>query len=202
MNVVQALSAVMQDVQSVRKDGRNQAQGFSFRGIDATINAVGPALRKHGVVVVPLAEQITAETYTTKQGTAMRNATLLVRFRFHGPEGDTLDAAAYGEASDAGDKAVSKAHSVAYRTVLLQALCIPTDEADPDSQAHERAVESAPDPSAIRARIAKLGQAKGLTPDEIAADFSNWSHGVSITLGETPMLTDYIVHLNGQPVTA
>ena len=49
----QALSAVMGDVQAVGKTGRNESQGFSFRGIDAVVNAVGPALRDHGVIVTP-----------------------------------------------------------------------------------------------------------------------------------------------------
>src|SRR3954462_1193588 len=54
--VVQALSAVMADVREVRKDQRNTAPGqggYAFRGIDAVMNAVGPALRVHGVVVMP-----------------------------------------------------------------------------------------------------------------------------------------------------
>ena len=53
--VVQALSAVMADVRAVAKKEKNTSQGggFFFRGIDAVVNAVGPALRTHGVVVTP-----------------------------------------------------------------------------------------------------------------------------------------------------
>jgi hypothetical protein len=69
----------------------------------------------------------------------MRGVTVTVTFRFYGPDGNYIEAQACGEASDAGDKAIPKAHSVAYRTMLLQALCIPTDEADPDAAVHERA---------------------------------------------------------------
>jgi hypothetical protein len=39
---------------------------------------------------------------------------------------------------DSGDKAAPKAMSVAYRIALLQALNLPTDDADPDSQSYER----------------------------------------------------------------
>jgi hypothetical protein len=49
-----------------------------------------------------------------------------------------LTGCAYGEASDAGDKSTPKAMSVAYRTFLLQSLCLPTDEPDPDSETHDR----------------------------------------------------------------
>jgi hypothetical protein len=44
-----------------------------------------------------------------------------------------------GEAADAGDKSMSKAQSVAYRTFLLEALNVPTGQPDPDSESHERA---------------------------------------------------------------
>lgn len=138
--VVDALNRVMDEVQSISKDSRNTQQNFNFRGIDAVINAVGPALRKHGVVVVPTAAVWEHERYKTRNDAQMRGVTITVTFRFYGPRGDWIEAQACGEAADAGDKAIPKAHSVAYRTLLLQALCIPTDEPDPDSAAHERAV--------------------------------------------------------------
>ena len=72
----------------------------------------------------------------------MDGVTVVVEYTVTGPAGDQITAAAAGQASDSGDKAVPKAMSVAFRTVLLQALCIPTDEPDPDSQVHERAVEA------------------------------------------------------------
>lgn len=136
--VVEALSAVMEEVQSVAKDDRNTQQNYKFRGVDAVVNAVGPALRNQGVVVVPTSVSYDVEHYTTKSGTPMRGVTATIGFRFYGPAGDYIDAVAAGEASDSGDKAMPKAHSVAYRTLLLQALCIPTGDPEPDASAHER----------------------------------------------------------------
>lgn len=136
--VFAALSAVMEEVQAVGKTGRNTQQNYNFRGVDAVVNAVGPVLRKHGVIVVPISAGAEVEHYDTKSGTSMRNVTLTVGFRFYGPAGDYIEAMVCGESADSGDKAVPKAHSVAYRTLLLQALCIPTDEPDPDSQSNER----------------------------------------------------------------
>ena len=133
-----ALSAVMGDVQAVRKGDRNEAQGFRFRGVDAVVNAVGPALRTHGVIVLPRVLARHTETYQTSKGATMRNVAVEVEFTFVGPDGSTLTCSALGEAADAGDKATPKAHSVAFRTALLQALCIPTDEPDPDASTHER----------------------------------------------------------------
>lgn len=136
--VFAALSAVMEDVQGIGKGDTNTQQGYKFRGVDAVVNAVGPVLRKHGVLVVPIHTLFSAEHYQTAKGTPMRGVTLTVKFRFYGPAGDYVDAEVCGEASDSGDKATPKAHSVAFRTLLLQALCIPTDEPDPDSHTYER----------------------------------------------------------------
>ena len=137
--IVEALSAVMGDVQSVRKGDRNQTQGYQFRGIDAVVNAVGPAFRKHGIVCVPVLEDVAYNTVEVGQKrSVMRECTVRVRYVFHGPAGDTIECVSIGEAMDSGDKATPKAMSVAYRVALLQALTIPTDEADPDSQSYER----------------------------------------------------------------
>lgn len=153
VSVVEALAHVMEDVQAVRKGDRNEQQNFNFRGIDAVVNAVGPALRKHGVVAVPVAVDPRFESYQSRQGAQMRNCTLKVTWRFYGPAGDHIEAETLGEAADAGDKSTPKAASVAYRTLLLQALCIPTDDPDPDATTAERAVpEPAPAPAAQPAR--------------------------------------------------
>jgi hypothetical protein len=140
-----AWADVMGDVRALDKGDRNQQQGFNFRGVDAVMNAVGPALRRHGVTVAPTGVTgLTASTYTTKSGTVMRDVTLVVSYAITGPAGDTMPGAAAGEASDAGDKAVPKAMSVAYRTFLLQSLCLPTHEADPDAQSYERGTGPTP----------------------------------------------------------
>lgn len=134
-----SLAAVMGAVDHVAKRDRNTAQNFLFRGIDAVVNAVGPALRTHKVVVVPEVESVdyaTVQTTTGKPATACR---VVVRYTFHGPAGDSLSCLVAGEAWDAGDKATPKAMSVAFRTALLQSLSLPTDEPDPDSQTFERA---------------------------------------------------------------
>lgn len=142
MNVYEALSCVMRDVQAVRKGERNNAPGqggFMFRGIDAVTNAVGPALRAHGVIVVP--EVIESEYSVVESGqkrTLMSAVRLRVRFTWHGPEGDSVSCVTEGYAFDSGDKATSKAHSVAFRTAMIQTLALPTDEPDPDESSFER----------------------------------------------------------------
>lgn len=142
-SVFEAWSDVMEEVQGIGKGGVNTTPGqnYRFRGIDAVMNAVGPALRHHGVAVIPSVLSESSERYETRNQAKMVNRVVRVEFRVFGPRGDSFTGISYGEAADSGDKAVTKAQSVAYRTFLLQALTIPTDEQDPDSSSHERVVE-------------------------------------------------------------
>lgn len=141
--VHEAWNDVMRDVQAIRKDSRNAQQGFNFRGIDAVMNAVGPALREHGVTIVPNSVEAKHRDFTTAKGTTMHEAIVTVGYSVIGPDGQGFTGQSVGEAADAGDKATSKAMSVAYRTFLLQALTIPTDEPDPDETITDRGT---PDP--------------------------------------------------------
>lgn len=145
MKIQEALAAVMRDVQGVAKTDRNDHQKFMFRGIDAVLNAVGPALRKHEVIVLPELKLWSFDTVEIGQKrTPMGHAIVHMIYRFVGPEGDELLCSVPGEAMDSGDKAMAKAMSVAFRTALLQALALPTDEPDPDASTYERAPQIDP----------------------------------------------------------
>lgn len=140
--VQQRLIDVMRDVEAVKKTERNTSQNFSFRGIDSVVNAVGPALRKHGVVVVPeVLEHHLSTVEVGQKRTQMGHVLVKVRYSFFGDKGleDVISCIVLGESMDSGDKATPKAMSVAFRIALLQALALPTDEPDPDSYAYERA---------------------------------------------------------------
>ena len=79
--VFEAWNAVMQGVQAIRKDSRNDQQRFNFRGIDAVMNAVGPLLRENGVTVVPVALKNEFERYASKSGGQMVNRLVEVGFK-------------------------------------------------------------------------------------------------------------------------
>lgn len=153
--IAQAMSAIMKEVGAIAKKDKNTSQGFNFRGIDSVVNAVSPALQKHGVIVVPSVEDYEYATVEIgRNRTAMGHVKVKVTYTFIGGNGDAIKATVVGEAMDSGDKATAKAMSVAFRTALLQALALPTDEPDPDSQSYERS--SANDvlaPSAILTKI-------------------------------------------------
>lgn len=174
LSVVQALARVAADVRSVRKESQNTAQRFNFRGIDAVMNAVGPAFREHGVVCLPVTESVSMEPMPLASGKNASRCIVQVRYEFHGPSGDSISAIVCGESFDMGDKALAKAYSVALRTCLLQTLCIPTDEPDPDETTYDAAptkptsVKSKPKPNPksseriddLHARLASLSESK------------------------------------------
>lgn len=141
ITVHQAVANVMREVIAVRKGERNSHFNFNFRGIDAVMNAVGPILREHGVIVVPHDMEAAYSPVATSGGKPAMNVQVRNTYRFYGPAGDFFDTVATGESIDNGDKGTAKANSVAFRTCLLQALCLPTDEPDPDSFSPERAAE-------------------------------------------------------------
>jgi hypothetical protein len=139
-----AMQEVMKEVGAVRKAERNTHQNFNFRGIDAVINAVSPAFRKHGVFCTPTVVDSTYESVQVGQNrTNMGHARVTVRYTFHATDGSSISATVCAESMDSGDKATAKAMSVAYRTALLQTLCLPTDDVDPDAETYVRS-EPAP----------------------------------------------------------
>ena len=102
----------------------------------------------------------------------MRNATVHMKYTVFGPAGDSFTGSTYGEAADAGDKAVSKAQSVAYRTFLLQGLTVPTQERDPDADVHER-VDS---PQQARMDLAQVLKRRSIDPKDAAQKFADGWH--------------------------
>lgn len=163
--VHEAWSRVMAAVQSVGKTGHNKQQDYSFRGIDAVLNAAGPAMREHGVVVIPsLLDAQYRDIEVGKNRTTMREVTVRVRYTIFGPAGDMLVhesdpdfGVVPGESMDSGDKGTAKAMSVAYRTFLIQALTIPTHDPDPDEKTYERASRQDPnEPAASKDTIGRI----------------------------------------------
>lgn len=134
--LVERLVAVKADIGAVGKGDRNTAQNFNFRGIDAVLNAVAPALVKHGVVVYPTVRDVQRGTASTNRGGSMNTYLVTVDYTFTDGAA-SLITTTIGEAFDSGDKGATKAMSVAYRTALIQALSLPTDEPDPDLDSYE-----------------------------------------------------------------
>ena len=152
-----AWARVMADVQSISKRDRRDDTGghYNFRGVDRVINAVGPAVRRHGVLVLPT-KILSAEYRDTRTSNnkPMRECVVTVQWTVTGPRGDSLPPLeSIGEATDTQDKATAKAVSVAQRVLFLAALQIPTEDPDID-RGHERGESPMPKATDYRDEIA------------------------------------------------
>ncbi|MEU8264439.1 ERF family protein [Micromonospora sp. NPDC048999] len=136
-----AWARVMRDVKSIAKSARAEIKTekssyrFNFRGIDMVLNGVGPALRRHGVMVIPVKTE-------ASYGSAgkMRDVQVRVTYEIRGPLGDVITAQSVGEGLDTGERGTTKALTTAYRNFLTTALTIPTEDpkVDPDRVNLER----------------------------------------------------------------
>lgn len=200
-NIYAALSSVMTDVLAVRKTGRNTDQNYSFRGVDAVVNAVGPVLRKHHVLLLPELLDVSYRDVRTSRDKPAREVTVRVRYTFVGPAGDKIEVTVPGESMDNGDKGTAKAMSVAYRIALLQALCIPTDEPDPDEGTYERSYEpppTPPDPLILARNVVadawRVNRGE-FHPAVVEKHFSEWSDGEVLMDATADRLYQYADHL-------
>lgn len=137
-NIYETISAVMSEIGAVGKDSKNLQQGFMFRGIDAVMNAISPALIKHHLFIVPEILEQTREERTNSKGTLLIYSICKVKYTFFAEDGSNISAVVIGEGMDTGDKATNKAMSIAFKYACFQVFCIPTEEmVDPDAECHE-----------------------------------------------------------------
>lgn len=145
MNIFESINAVMDEIGAIGKTSKNTTQGFMFRGIDAVMNAINPALIKYKVFIVPeILEQLREERTNTK-GTTLIYSVCKVKYTFYAEDGSHIEATVIGEGMDTGDKATNKAMSVAFKYACFQVFCIPTEEMedddasieDPDKESHK-----------------------------------------------------------------
>lgn len=193
--IAQVLVDVSKEVGAVKKDGHNRQQNFNFRGIDAVTNAVHPALVKHGVFLQPEVLDAVYSTATTNNGKVVNVVRIRYRLTFHGPAGDSISVTVWGEANDHGDKATAKAHSVALRTALLQPLCLPTDEKDPDEDSYVHEAPQGPteeQKAQYQALSAKLQEA---TTSEVVAQIVEEAEKVPCIEPLRPQLVNHLLRL-------
>lgn len=161
--IASKMAAVLADTQPVEKNGVNQQQGFKFRSIDDTVASVRKALIKHNVAIVPEVVNVEKSTYQTKSGAVMNVSDVLVNYSFIAEDGSSVVATMAGQASDSGDKAVSKALSMAFKYLCFQTFLCGTD-GDPDAEVAPEAVTPAQAglTAADKKRISTLGERAGL----------------------------------------
>lgn len=137
--IYSAICGVMEDVGAVGKGDYNKSQGFKYRGIDAVMNALNPAMIKHKIFCTPEVLEQSREERTTIKGNSLIYSVCRMRYRFFTTDGSFVDAVVVGEGMDSGDKATNKAMAVAFKYACFQTFCIPTENLmdDPDSDTPE-----------------------------------------------------------------
>lgn len=138
MGIYEAISRCMEEIGAVGKDAVNKQQGFKYRGIDAVMNAINPALIKYHVFIVPEVLEQSREERTTKNGGALIYSVCRIKYTFYADDGSFIEAITVGEGMDSGDKATNKAMAIAFKYACFQVFCIPTEEMkDPDEETPE-----------------------------------------------------------------
>jgi hypothetical protein len=137
MNIQQATLAVMLAISKtgIAKSQRNQQQGFNYRGIEAAMNELNPILVANGITVTSKYSELQISERAKADGKATRFAIVKGAFVFAADDGSNVTAECYGEAMDSGDKAATKAQTVAFRTALFQQFVVPTVAIDPEDGA-------------------------------------------------------------------
>lgn len=135
--IYQALVAVAADLakEGIAKDRANVEQRFKFRGVDDVMNALGPLLAKHGVIVMPEVLSDQNSTRLTKSGATLHVVHVRVSYLFvAAADGSSHPVIITGEGMDMADKATAKALSAAYKYCMLQTFSVPV-EGTPDADA-------------------------------------------------------------------
>lgn len=173
MNIYETIAAVMGEIGAIGKTSKNEQQKFMFRGIDAVMNAINPALVKHKLFIVPeILEQIREERQS-KNGGMLIYSVCKIKYTFYAEDGSSVSATVIGEGMDSGDKATNKAMSIAFKYACFQVFCIPTEEmVDPDAEVHN--VESK-EKKELKATAKQIELLHKLVPDEGWAKMLEWA---------------------------
>lgn len=176
MNIYESITAAMNDIGAVGKTSKNQQQGFMFRGIDAVMNAINPALVKNKIFIVPEILEQTREERTNAKGTTLIYSVCRIKYTFYAEDGTNISATVIGEGMDTGDKATNKAMSIAFKYACFQVFCIPTEEmADPDAECHEVKAKPGKDIAKEKASPRQIELIKELVSDEAWPGMLKWA---------------------------
>lgn len=162
-SIFEAINGVMKDCGAVGKDDFNPQQKYKYRGIDAIMNALNPALVKNGVFVTPEVIDEKREERETQRGGLLIYSIIKVRYTFYAPDGSSVSAVVTGEGMDSGDKASNKAMSAAFKYACFQVFCIPTEEMLDSEQ-------DSPEPTPRRKAKADLQPTQRPAPQPVKED--------------------------------
>lgn len=180
--VYTAISNVMGEVGSVKKEGFNDFHRYKYAAAADVMHALQPVLSKHGLSIIQ---------HQRSWAFIQEDAALAVEYEFHvvHSSGDKLDfapvhtgvASAKSKNGAPDDKAFNKCHTAARKYFLLSLFQIPTgDYADPDADGDVPQAKNTPAAAKKEADRIKADKASERPADGIwlslGADGSGTSH--------------------------
>lgn len=137
VEISKALAKAQPEFRAVAKSGENKAQGYKFADLDDYLAASRKGLESHGLsLAFSVEEAIDLPPRTTKSGAILYGLRVRVVARLLHISGEWLEAQAFGEGTDSGDKACYKAITGArkYATAALLGLATGDDPERDDRQ--------------------------------------------------------------------
>ena len=160
----------MRQLGAIGKDSYNQQQKFSYRGVDAVMNALNPVLTANHVFCVPEVLEQHREERQTRNGGNLIYSILKICYTLYAEDGSSVSATVIGEGMDSADKSSNKAMSVAYKYAMFQIFSIPTEEmADTDADTPPESTPKADNKDARNNAWTALATALGKTNKEMSA---------------------------------
>lgn len=180
-NVAQAIAAVMAELPSIGKADKSP-EGYTYRGIEAITSRLQPLLAKHGVVLVPHAT-VTSMVPSVAMRDGWQDVHMQVQWHIYGPAGDHITAQTCGIGRDRADKGANKAHTQAYKYLLLSLFAI-ADKAD-DTDGHAVSADDDTGPAKVMQQRSTGTRAKPKA-EPPANDIQPASAGASNVPAATP----------------
>ncbi len=128
--IIQAMNAVMKDVERITKTGKNNFDGYAYASEADVTKAIRPAMVEHGLVLFPNVVRMDHEGYTTMKGKQGTRVFLTVEFTLAHVSGIVWPEPIrwVGCAEDTQDKAVAQAGTSAQKYCLLRLFVMETGE--------------------------------------------------------------------------
>ena len=170
MEIISRLSKIMAEVGPIVKNRMNTQQGYQYRGIDDLYNSLNKLLAKHEVVTIPKVIVDETQVYQSDKGRNIFHRRIQVEYTVMASDGSSIVSVIPADAMDYSDKAIYKALSGAHKYLLFQLFCVPTEEAEPESD-HIEVGNASPPPSDKPAPVETAKKVLGGGEDGLPAIF-------------------------------
>lgn len=140
IDIYQSIALVMDAIKPIAKSSefKGKTNSFKYRGIEAVMNELNPAMAAVGMFMVPEVLDLQREQKTSSTGGVINYSIAKIKYHFYASDGSQVEAVVVGEGMDSGDKSMNKAMSAAFKYACFQVFCIPTEDMhDSEEDEHE-----------------------------------------------------------------